>query len=112
MRIYALFAYAGLSMMVLGGARILDPYFEMLPGGVGSVVSFGAQAALFVCGAEWILKPAFEDQKKKKNNVYGEEKEDKGKSGGKKKSGGADKGNEKSKRIRKRKGKGRNKKRF
>ena len=48
MMFYSLFTYAGLTLVILSGARVLDPFLEV---------------ACFVIGAELLLKPAFEDQK-------------------------------------------------
>ncbi len=100
MRIYALVSYAGLSMVILGGAKVLEPYFDRIPRGMGTTVQFAAEAALFVCGAELLLKPAFEDRIGKKDTAP------------QKAGGGAKNDGGKSKRVRKRKGKGRNKRKF
>ena len=56
MMFYSLFTYAGLTLVILSGARVLDPFFE----GLGEN---GERIACFVIGAELLLKPAFEDQK-------------------------------------------------
>ena len=64
MRIYALFAYAGLS---LAGARVLDPVFAQM-GSWADNIQLAVQAACFVIGAEVLLKPAFEDQKEKRTS--------------------------------------------
>lgn len=61
MMFYSLFTYAGLSLVILTGARVLDPFFDGL-GDWGEMIQLGVQAACFVIGAELLLKPAFEDQ--------------------------------------------------
>lgn len=76
MMFYSLFTYAGLSLVILMGARVLDPFFDSL-GDWGEMVQLGVQVACFVIGAELLLKPAFEDQQeigsgsKKKITPYG-----------------------------------------
>ena len=67
MRIYALFAYAGLSLIILAGARGLDPVFAQM-GSWADNIQLAVQAACFVIGAEVLLKPAFEDQKEKRTS--------------------------------------------
>ena len=67
MRIYALFAYAGLSLIILAGARVLDPVFAQM-GSWADNIQLAVQAACFVIGAEVLLKPAFEDQKEKRTS--------------------------------------------
>ena len=61
MMFYSLFTYAGLTLMILFGARVLDPVFASL-GDWAEMTQLGVQAACFVIGAEFLLKPAFEDQ--------------------------------------------------
>ena len=56
MRIYALFAYAGLSLIILAGARVLDPVFAQM-GSWADNIQLAVQAACFVIGAEVLLKP-------------------------------------------------------
>ena len=62
MMFYSLFAYAGLTLVILSGARVLDPFFESI-GDSGEMVQLAVEVACFVIGAELLLKPAFEDQK-------------------------------------------------
>ncbi len=62
MMFYSLFAYAGLTLVILSGARVLDPFFEGL-GENGEMIQLAVEVACFVIGAELLLKPAFEDQK-------------------------------------------------
>ena len=57
MMFYSLFTYAGLTLVILSGARVLDPFFE------GEMIQLAVEVACFVIGAELLLKPAFEDQK-------------------------------------------------
>ena len=59
MMFYSLFTYAGLTLVILSGARVLDPFFE----GLGEMIQLAVEVACFVIGAELLLKPAFEDQK-------------------------------------------------
>ena len=59
---YSLFTYAGLTLVILSGARVLDPFFEGL-GKNGEMIQLAVEVACFVIGAELLLKPAFEDQK-------------------------------------------------
>lgn len=74
MMFYSLFTYAGLSLVILMGARVLDPFFDSL-GDTGEMIQLGVQVACFVIGAELLLKPAFEDQQeittKKKITSHG-----------------------------------------
>lgn len=76
MMFYSLFSYAGLSLVILMGAKVLDPFFNSM-GDIGEMIQLGVQVACFVIGAEILLKPAFEDQKeigsgsKKKITPYG-----------------------------------------
>ena len=56
MMFYSLFAYAGLTLV------ILVPFFEII-GDSGEMVQLAVEVACFVIGAELLLKPAFEDQK-------------------------------------------------
>ena len=53
---------AGLTLVILSGARVLDPFFEGL-GENGEMIQLAVEVACFVIGAELLLKPAFEDQK-------------------------------------------------
>lgn len=71
MRIYALGTYAGLCMLIIGGAGFADPLFKGLSDDTVFLVRTGIQVALFVIGAELLLRPAFEDQeeKSKKNDL-------------------------------------------
>ena len=62
MMFYSLFTYAGLTLVILSGARVLDPFFEGL-GKNGEMIQLAVEVACFVIGAELLLKPAFEDQK-------------------------------------------------
>ena len=62
MMFYSLFTYAGLTLVILSGARVLDPFFEGL-GKNGEMIQLAIEVACFVIGAELLLKPAFEDQK-------------------------------------------------
>ena len=62
MMFYSLFTYAGLTLVILSGARVLDPFFEGL-GENGEMIQLAVEVACFVIGAELLLKPAFEDQK-------------------------------------------------
>ena len=62
MMFYSLFTYAGLTLVILSGARVLDPFFERL-GKNGEMIQLAVEVACFVIGAELLLKPAFEDQK-------------------------------------------------
>ena len=61
MMFYSLFTYAGLSLVILMGAKVLNPFFDSF-GDTGEMVQLGVQVACFVIGAELLLKPAFEDQ--------------------------------------------------
>ncbi len=65
MMFYSLFTYAGLTLVILSGARVLDPFFEGL-GENGKMIQSAVEVACFVIGAE-LLKPAFEDQKEIRN---------------------------------------------
>ncbi len=71
MRIYALGAYVGFCMLIIGGAGAADPLFAGLSDDTAFLVKTGIQVALFVIGAELLLKPAFEDQegKSKKSDL-------------------------------------------
>ena len=72
MMFYSLFTYAGLTLVILSGARVLDPFFEGL-GKNGEMIQLAVEVACFVIGAELLLKPAFEDQKEigtKKNITH------------------------------------------
>ena len=62
MMFYSLFTYAGLTLVILSGARVLDPFFEGLGKERGDD-SAGSRSCLLCIGAELLLKPAFEDQK-------------------------------------------------
>ena len=62
MMYYSLLSYVGVSMVILSGARVLDPFFEHI-GENGEMVQLAVEVACFVIGAELLLKPAFEDQK-------------------------------------------------
>ncbi len=63
MMFYSLFIYAGLTLVILSGARVLDPFFEGLRRKKGEMIQLAVEVACFVIGAELLLKPAFEDQK-------------------------------------------------
>lgn len=67
MRFYGLVSYAGLSVFILCGARVLDPLFVKM-GSQGSTIELAIQAAGFVIGAELLLKPVFEDMQEKKTS--------------------------------------------
>ena len=58
MMFYSLFTYAGLTLVILSGARVLDPFFEGL-GKNGEMIQLAIEVACFVIGAELLLKPAF-----------------------------------------------------
>ena len=55
MMFYSLFTYAGLTLVILSGARVLDPFFEGL-GKNGEMIQLAIEVACFVIAA-------FEDQK-------------------------------------------------
>ena len=57
MMFYSLFTYAGLTLVILSGARVLDPFFEGL-GKNGEMIQLAIEVACFVIGAELLLKPA------------------------------------------------------
>ena len=58
MMFYSLFTYAGLTLVILSGARVLEGLGEN-----GEMIQLAVEVACFVIGAELLLKPAFEDQK-------------------------------------------------
>ena len=51
MMFYSLFTYAGLTLVILSGARVLDPFFEGL-GKNGEMIQLAVEVACFViwCG--------------------------------------------------------------
>ena len=55
MMFYSLFTYAGLTLVILSGARVLDPFFEGL-GKNGEMIQLAVEVACFVIGAELLLK--------------------------------------------------------
>jgi len=69
MMFYSLFTYAGLTLVILSGARVLDPFFEGL-GKNGEMIQLAVEVACFVIGAELLLKPAFEERDRNKEEYY------------------------------------------
>lgn len=61
-QIFGLVAYAGLSMLLIGGLQLLQPFFTSIFGDYGVRVRTVTQVIFFLVGAELILKPVFEGQ--------------------------------------------------
>lgn len=61
-QISALVAYAGLSMLLIGGLQLLQPVFNSIFGDYGVRVRTVTQVVMFLVGAEFLLKPAFEGE--------------------------------------------------
>lgn len=65
MGIYAVLSYAGLVLVAIGGTPLLDPLINSVAPQYASTIRIIIQVALFILGAELVLKPAFEGQREK-----------------------------------------------
>ena len=69
MMFYSLFTYAGLTLVILSGARVLDPFFEGL-GKNGEMIQLAVEVACFVIGAELLLKIRRPERDRNKEEYY------------------------------------------
>lgn len=66
-RLYALIAYAGLALAVVVTMQMIEPFLTFIAAETRSVVVLGTDIAIFMIGAELLLKPEFEREKPKNN---------------------------------------------
>lgn len=66
LRIPGLITYLGLCLLALGCTEAADPLLQKLIGDATEITKLAIEAAVFIIGAERILKPAFEKEESEK----------------------------------------------
>lgn len=67
-RLFALVAYAGMALAVVVTMQMVEPMLMFLAPETRSLVVLGTDIAIFMIGAELLIKPEF-DRKEEKNNL-------------------------------------------
>lgn len=73
MIVYAVMSYAGLVLVAIGGTPLLNPVIDSIAPQYASTIRILLQVALFIAGAELVLKPAFEGQRELSQKKRAEE---------------------------------------